>query len=257
MLARTAARLASPKQRKHTRHWAPEYDRDTRVGRKVLDTARIVDDATWAVEAEDAVRPVVSAAAITLAVGVFAGLAWRPPPGTDLPRAAALVTAASVDRIVGMVGRSVRRQAERLSQDLARADQTDETVEGLVGVVRAAGDRLRGWVEGVATHTATATHSAAGDDAAREVNRDDLVTITREWVSRRDGKVRGSHAPVTGADGQVRGLDEPFIVGTALLMGPGDPDGPLRETANCRCRLRYRNLATGRWVSLAAAADAT
>ena len=42
------------------------------------------------------------------------------------------------------------------------------------------------------------------------------------------------------AGGQVRGIDEPFIVGGAQLRYPGDPQGPARETVQCRCALTTR-----------------
>jgi hypothetical protein len=37
------------------------------------------------------------------------------------------------------------------------------------------------------------------------------------------------------ADGQVVGLDEPFIVGGEQLMYPGDPAGSPGNICNCLC----------------------
>ena len=54
----------------------------------------------------------------------------------------------------------------------------------------------------------------------------------REWLSTRDDRVRDSHLE---ADGQVRGIHEPFEVGGEELMFPLDPNGSPDNTINCRC----------------------
>jgi SPP1 gp7 family putative phage head morphogenesis protein len=54
----------------------------------------------------------------------------------------------------------------------------------------------------------------------------------KEWLSTGDSVTRDSHAE---ADGQVVGVNEPFIVGGAKLQYPGDPDGPPEEVCRCRC----------------------
>ena len=59
--------------------------------------------------------------------------------------------------------------------------------------------------------------------------------IQRVWRDASDGRVRDSHVSV---DGTVVGMDEPFIVGGAPLMFPGDPSGPAAEIINCRCVAR-------------------
>ena len=53
-----------------------------------------------------------------------------------------------------------------------------------------------------------------------------------EWLAFLDDKTRASHA---AANGQVVPVGEPFKVGGAMLMHPGDPDGPPEEIINCRC----------------------
>ena len=61
--------------------------------------------------------------------------------------------------------------------------------------------------------------------------------VQRTWVTARDERVRATHR---AAGGQVRGINEPFIVGGAQLRYPGDSRAPARETVQCRCSLRTR-----------------
>ena len=59
------------------------------------------------------------------------------------------------------------------------------------------------------------------------------VVQGKEWLSARDGRVRHSHQPGIGVDGEVRKLNEKFSNG---VSAPGY-DGPPEETINCRCTL--------------------
>ena len=52
------------------------------------------------------------------------------------------------------------------------------------------------------------------------------------WVTRRDDRVRATHAAADGQRIQVGGR---FVVGGWAMSYPGDPAGPVWETAGCRC----------------------
>ena len=58
------------------------------------------------------------------------------------------------------------------------------------------------------------------------------IEMDREWVSALDARTRPEHAE---SDGQVVGVDEPFIVGGEKLMFPGDRSGSGWNIYNCRC----------------------
>jgi hypothetical protein len=54
----------------------------------------------------------------------------------------------------------------------------------------------------------------------------------KEWLTVEDERTRESHSL---ANGQIVEVDEPFNIGGASLMYPGDPEGPAEEVINCRC----------------------
>lgn len=242
---RTAARVASPKTRKGTRHWTPTYQEDTRVGVKALDAARAVEEARWREEATAAVAPLVSAAADVAATGLVVDLT-----GAAAATEAARRQAADVARAVTvMVGDVAERQALRMVALINTADQDGADVDDIVEQVRGKASELTGWASSVATHAATATIAGARDAAAAALAEDEPdLDVSRQWFAHSDAQVRKSHR---AAHGQLQPLNEPFEVGEALLRWPGDPLGPPGETFNCRCRVSYRSRRSGRFVSQA------
>ena len=102
----------------------------------------------------------------------------------------------------------------------------------LLGVSRRKGEATTAYAARLRTlartaATANAAHRMATSDLARKRGR-------LRWVTVHDNRVRPTHV---AADGQVQDLGTPFLVGGAHLLYPGDPAGPLKETANCRCIL--------------------
>lgn len=64
------------------------------------------------------------------------------------------------------------------------------------------------------------------------------VAKYKEWLAANDSRTRHDHAV---ADGQRVHIDADFDVGGYPMQHPGDPRGPAKEVANCRCTLIYTN----------------
>jgi uncharacterized protein with gpF-like domain len=85
----------------------------------------------------------------------------------------------------------------------------------------------------------TETHAAhnTGQQMSVEQASDEFeVELVKEWVATEDDRTREDHL---NADGQTVALDQPFTVGGAKLMFPGDPNGPPEQIINCRCTVVY------------------
>jgi Phage Mu protein F like protein len=63
--------------------------------------------------------------------------------------------------------------------------------------------------------------------------RGDLAPFL-QWISTADERTRPTHV---AADKQRTLLGQPFTVGGARLLFPGDPRGPANEVINCRCSI--------------------
>jgi HK97 family phage portal protein len=62
------------------------------------------------------------------------------------------------------------------------------------------------------------------------------VVAGQQWIATRDSRTRPSHAT---ADGQIVPVGQPFMVGGAAGMYPGDPALPAGETIQCRCTVAF------------------
>jgi hypothetical protein len=69
-------------------------------------------------------------------------------------------------------------------------------------------------------------------DAFQAFEEEEGRTMQRMWLSTIDSRTRPTHV---AADRQRTGVTEPFMVGGAALMFPGDPSGPAGEVIQCRC----------------------
>lgn len=83
--------------------------------------------------------------------------------------------------------------------------------------------------------------NGAAFDVASDLHYGGLL-LEKSWLAAHDSRVRPEHAE---ADGQTVAMDQPFVVGGAELMYPGDPDGPAEAVCNCRCTSTFDETATG------------
>lgn len=170
----------------------------------------------------------------------------------------------AISSVLSDAWRRVRRQEPEL--DPYTADYLNEAGNRLVRlpdevyarIVAEVEDGLRN-AEGVPDITArvnlvlTATGSERWPNRARTVARTETMGAVNAGIWRAavlDAQDRGDPAPFKAwlatedtrtrpthhaADGQRTLLTEPFIVGGARLLFPGDPRGPANEVINCRC----------------------
>lgn len=87
----------------------------------------------------------------------------------------------------------------------------------------------------------------AGNAGAVAVNAADFASaqalsdrgrrrVVKTWIARDDERTRVTHAAV---DNSTVSVNDVFNVGGFPLRYPHDPFGPVSETVNCRCRLRF------------------
>lgn len=84
------------------------------------------------------------------------------------------------------------------------------------------------------TETIGASNAGAFAGAVRRALDEGDSSATKVWVSTMDTRTREDHV---FADQQQVALLQPFMVGGAALMFPGDPSGPADQVINCRCTL--------------------
>jgi len=149
----------------------------------------------------------------------------------------------SMQRFIQKWGLDKARKITAATRDFVREKIVTGIKEGLG--TREIARSFRDMIDGIGTLNpaqrakviaSTETHTAANYAQVEAVRAIDLPGVMREWLAVEDARTRESHAE---ADGQQVEMDEPFTVGGARLMFPGDPDGPPEETINCRCVIAF------------------
>lgn len=84
------------------------------------------------------------------------------------------------------------------------------------------------------TETVGASNGGAFAAAVQRALDEGDVNASKVWISTMDARTRLEHVE---SDRQVKPILEPFDVGGARLLFPGDPSGPAHLVINCRCSI--------------------
>lgn len=89
-----------------------------------------------------------------------------------------------------------------------------------------------GQVEESRAQTIASTEVSACYGVSRDQAMHQAGITRKKWLTSGLDTVRATHQE---AEGQIRGIDEPFDVGGEELMYPGDEDGSAENVINCHC----------------------
>lgn len=196
-----------------------------------VDPARVSDHTQyWTDQVNVEVMPVI---------GGVLGDAWsrvtgnRPPAGD--PWVANYLNASGnrlvrlPDEVYGLIVAEVERGIREQS-DIPTITKAVSTVLTATGSER--------WPNRAVTVARTETIGAVNAGVFRAAQLDaeqrgDLAPF-KQWIATEDSRTRPTHH---AADKQRTLLTEPFRVGGAQLLFPGDPTGPAAEVINCRCTM--------------------
>lgn len=138
--------------------------------------------------------------------------------------ASAAVLAATTDKIADINGHSRRLVNDIINRGLIEGIGTDVIARRLMA-------EFDQWTTVRAKRIALTEATAAFEAGSLDRQRDGGM-VARMWISARLATTRPAHFE---ADGQERGIDEPFTVMGESLMHPGDPAGSAANIINCYC----------------------
>ena len=235
-------RIGGVKARKDTRHW------EGNPGTKALNAVYVVNPDQWADDLVESMTDLFMSIAEKEALkaakqleknGVLQrliddGNAFpggrtaldKLVGGSGLGRRSVLGYPVTV--VEDMIRDAARRQSQKVADKITQMDADGASLEDIKSEVRTMIGSRSSWKRGLSVAAATSVMEGARNTVYAQGGR----YIKRVWRTMHDERVRPSHRE---AYNQERSAGKPFKVGNAHLMYPGDPTGPIEETANCRC----------------------
>lgn len=157
-------------------------------------------------------------------------------PQFDLARQIWIRTQAAlqVTQIAGTTEKQalrIIRQAleDSIAEGLSEID-TAKLIQARITQESASLSRIRGRM--IARTESHSSSNASTQMAAKSTK----LPLKKEWIAAISERTRDTHMI---ANGQIVGIDEPFIVGNDFLQQPGDSSGSAEEIINCRCSAGY------------------
>lgn len=156
-----------------------------------------------------------------------------------LVEAVVTVTQTQVQDVWAELGADLRHTVRRTTLGVLRPD---EAIAALVPSIR---DAKSFGTAAARADTIVRTETNRAFNLAAAARLDEMHAalgdeVRKRWVSFTDEKTRKTHREANrryGFDGTAIRVSERFVVGGALMRYPHDPDAPVREVANCRCKL--------------------
>lgn len=194
-----------------------------------LDPSRVSDHtAFWSSQVDNEIVPVV---------GGILGAAWRRVTGAGDPP-----TDPWVSSYLNQVGNRLRNVPDEvyalivveIERGITEGRSLQRVRDDVQLILTASGtDRWPNRAMTVArTETIGATNAGVYRAAVLDAEQRGDPAPFKVWISTDDTRTRPTHV---AADQQRTLLSEPFRVGGAQLLFPGDPRGPAQEVINCRC----------------------
>lgn len=198
-----------------------------RARKSPLIVEKIFDLLRWQEETADAIEPALRQA---IEEGIQSGALRVGFEATDLTTDDPQVLA-ELQRLLRQTKNVQETLSDRLAEDIQGAISEGGDLEDVVQAVRTRFDNMKGWKSRQIAQTATTGAFESGQlQSFREAGIE-----AKEWLSMRDDRVRVDHRD---ADATIVALEDPFEVGGASLMYPGDPSAPPGQVVNCRCTLQ-------------------
>jgi hypothetical protein len=194
-----------------------------------IDPGRVSDQqGFWTSEVDNEIIPVVS--------GVLSD-AFRRVTGSGEPRTDPFVSTylnTVGNRLVRLPDEVYALIVAEVERGIREGDGIDEVAANINILLTATGSER--WPNRARTVARTETMGAvnAGVFRAAQLDAEERGDPApfKVWLATDDARTRPTHR---AADQQRTLLSEPFRVGTAQLLFPGDPRGPAQEVINCRC----------------------
>lgn len=169
------------------------------------------------------------------------GLGDDVPPATELDRIVAPYLDEVTSRLDGVGDRMAEAARKALADGVAAGETHAQLQQRLRDVFSEDGVQLGDTrAARIARTEATAAFNAGVLAAALALTGDERPLV-KQWVTRRDDRVREAHDL---ADGQLQLIGDPFDVGGVPMRFPGDPTAPADLTVNCRCILKTATAPT-------------
>jgi hypothetical protein len=140
------------------------------------------------------------------------------------------------ERIGGLTSNARRRLSSAIRRSFIGGKSADETfaeVSRAIGGTGSVFDEVAYRAVRI-VHTDTLLMTSIGTQARMEQMAERVPELQRKWRHSTGARVpRPSHLAM---DGQIRGVNEPFVTPDGIeLMYPRDPNAPAEETVECHC----------------------